>query len=102
MAFRIIWSDEANTDFKEVLNYIKRDSLHFAKIFAEKIIKATHNLEDFPMIGRIVPEIKSDKIREIFVNQYRIIYKIDDSQIMILGLVHGRRDLTALWEDKEI
>jgi len=47
------------------------------------------------MIGRKVPEIDDESVREIFIYSYRILYEIKSGQIYIIGIVHGRRDFTS-------
>jgi plasmid stabilization system protein ParE len=48
-----------------------------------------------------VPEFRDEKIREIFVNSYRLVYRIKGNQISILALIHGRRDFQTAWDEKE-
>ena len=50
-------------------------------------------LSNNPRIGRIVPEIGTDEIREVFIYSYRIIYQILPKHISILAIVHGNKDL---------
>ena len=42
-------------------------------------------------MGRIVPEVGKDTFRELFVFQYRIVYEIQEPQIHILAVLHGKR-----------
>ena len=48
--------------------------------------------------GRIVPELDNPNIRELFIRDYRLIYAIEKARVVILGLIHGKRDLKRLWE----
>ena len=50
-------------------------------------------LDTFPKIGRIIPEINQENIREISIYSYRIIYEINDQVIIILAIVHQRQVL---------
>ncbi|MCK4677559.1 MAG: type II toxin-antitoxin system RelE/ParE family toxin [Bacteroidales bacterium] len=46
-------------------------------------------------LGKIVPEIDKQNIRELVEGRYRIIYKIvSNNQIDILTVHHSARDLT--------
>lgn len=46
------------------------------------------------LVGRKVPEIQDDKIREIFEGNYRVVYRIvSEHQIDILTIHHCVRDL---------
>jgi plasmid stabilization system protein ParE len=48
--------------------------------------------------GRVVPELEEPTIRELIVGSHRLIYEIDGADVNILGLIHGARDLAALWD----
>jgi len=48
----------------------------------------------------MVPEIAMADIRELFIRDYRLIYRILDKEIRILGFIHGSRDLPALWSSR--
>lgn len=50
--------------------------------------------------GRIVPEVGSPAIREIFVHRYRLIYEISGSNVEILAFLHGARDF-AKWRSEQ-
>ncbi len=101
MAWKVIWSYEAASDLDAVAEYIARDSVFYAASFVEEILTASRSLDMFVERGRIVPEIGNQNIREIFVKGYRMIYHIEVSRIVILGLIHGRRDLKTLWEKEQ-
>ncbi|MHA1150663.1 MAG: type II toxin-antitoxin system RelE/ParE family toxin [Promethearchaeota archaeon] len=55
---RIEWNERALEDLKDIHEYIARDSKNYANLFIKKIYDSVQKLEDFPNIGRIVPEIK--------------------------------------------
>lgn len=46
---------------------------------------------DAANIGRIVPEIGDQAIRERFVYSYRLVYKVDATQITVVAVIHGKR-----------
>jgi plasmid stabilization system protein ParE len=50
--------------------------------------------------GRVVPELEEPTVRELIVGRYRLIYEIDGADVNILGLIHGARDLAALWDEE--
>ena len=45
--------------------------------FGYELISETDRLQEFPELGRIVPEYKNDFIREIIFRPYRIVYRVD-------------------------
>ncbi|MCD4797750.1 MAG: type II toxin-antitoxin system RelE/ParE family toxin [Methanosarcinales archaeon] len=73
-------------------DYIKRDSEYYASLFIERIIEAVERLETFPEMGRRVPEAEEENIREIIFQNYRIIYRLETEQVLILTILHAARD----------
>lgn len=88
----VIWSDPAKDDLKKIHEYIKKDSEFYAIKVTQQFIEESDNLEEFPKMGRVVPEIEDENIREVFLYSYRIIYQISSEKIEILAIIHGRQD----------
>lgn len=80
MARRVAWTETAWRDLEHVADYIAEDSPGYAAAVVRRIRDQARSLEELSERGRIVPE------------SYRLIY------VHVLGLIHGARDLTALWE----
>ena len=95
---KLIWTEPALSDLQAIFDYISKDSEYYASVFIGEIIESAEKLTDFPEIGRIVPEYQQNDIREILVQSYRVIYQLEQNQILILTVIHGRRDLTKLME----
>jgi addiction module RelE/StbE family toxin len=91
MDYRIIWSPEAIDDIDAICNYIARDSEYYAESIAQKIFKAPEQLMKFPHMGRVIPELNNESIRELLLYQYRIIYEIAKEEIHIITVIHGKR-----------
>jgi plasmid stabilization system protein ParE len=93
MAFRIVWSQTAANDIKDVVRYISIDSPARAESFGFKIISEIDRLALSPHIGRAVPEYHCSAIREIIVGPYRVVYRLDDSSksLEIARIWHAAR-----------
>lgn len=87
------WTEPALSDLEGIRDFIATDSPHYAQLFCDKITAAVEKLEDFPEIGRSVPEAQRDDVRELIFQSYRIVYQITSERVLILAVVHGRRDL---------
>ncbi len=90
---KILWTEPAIEDLRNLHGYIARDSEVYANSFVQRIILAVDRLPDFPRLGRMVPEADEEMIRELLYQNYRIIYRIHGDFIEILTVIHGRRDL---------
>ena len=97
MAKRVVWTESAWIDLEAIADFIARDSPYYAASFVREIRSQARSLSRMSARGRVVPEISDRQIRELFVQSYRRIYKTERSRVAILALVHGARDLEALW-----
>jgi toxin ParE1/3/4 len=90
----IEFTPKAIEDIENLAEYIATQSPHFAQKLVKSIFKEVEILKTFPFIGRIVPEIDENEVREIFYQKYRIVYHvIDQSTIHIVTVQHGSRDI---------
>jgi toxin ParE1/3/4 len=86
---KVDWSRCAREDLDDLYHYIARDSAFYAKAFLEHILKTTKRLNEFPLSGRKVPEADNDAIREVIVYDYRVMYRVESSRVLILAVMHG-------------
>lgn len=94
---RIDWSQRSISDLAALHDYIARDSQLYAERFIAKLIRATERLAEFPELGRRVPEEPDQTdVRELLVQTYRIVYRVEAERILIATIVHGRRNLEQL------
>ncbi len=98
MARTVSWTETATKDLEEAAEFIARDSRYYAAALVREARSAAQTLRTFADRGRVVPEIAAPDIRELFIRSYRFIYQVTTDRVFILALVHGARDLTALWE----
>ena len=95
------WSIPARNDLKQIHDFIAIDSKYYAQNVIQEIIAKTGTLTDFPEIGRNVPEINDQNIRELIVYSYRLIYEFSETGIEILAIIHGRRDFNSAWDERD-
>ncbi len=88
---KIIWTDLAIDDLKSIHDYISKDSTRYATEMVERIIQRVDQLEDFPKSGRIVPEFNNESIRELIIENYRIVYIVSEQFISIARIHHSAR-----------
>ncbi len=92
---KIIISPSARVDLKEIVDYIKRDSEHYANLEKAKIIEVINKIPTQILAGRIVPELENPNIREVIFRNYRIIYDvISKKQINIVSIHHHSRSFS--------
>jgi toxin ParE1/3/4 len=90
----VLWSHEALKQLIGIESFIAKDSPDRAAQFVVKLIThAEATLGDQPYLGRIVPEISNQVIRELLFKGYRVIYKLNPDSIEVLTVFEGHRML---------
>ncbi|MDA0737785.1 MAG: type II toxin-antitoxin system RelE/ParE family toxin [Nitrospirae bacterium] len=98
MDLEVKWSPEAKEDLESIAEYIARDSEFYARSVVTEILSASRHGSEFPFIGRVVPIIGDECIRERFIYSYRLGYPVEPRRILILALIHGHRLLGNILE----
>jgi len=87
----IAWSIPARQDLHLIHQYIAHDSKRYATRVVQDITEKVDILLETPRLGRVVPEIGEDTVREIGMYSYRIIYELVNDTLYIHGIIHKRR-----------
>ena len=98
MDFEIKWSPEAAEDLESIADYIARDSEYYAQAVVTEILSVSEHICEFPLAGRVVPEIGDESIRERFIYSYRLVYRVEHERILIVAVIHGKRLLENVTE----
>ena len=98
MGIKVEWSPEAAEDLESIAQYIARDSKFYARAVVSKMLEVSRNIGDFPLVGRVVPEIGDENIRERFVYTYRLVYRKEEKRILVIAVIHGKRLLENISE----
>ena len=85
------WSPLAISRLTEIAKYIASDNPLAAERWVDKMFALVEGLSDFPERGRKVPEIEDKSIREIISGNYRIIYKYENGEVLILTVRHVKQ-----------
>jgi len=93
---RVEWSDCARDDLDDLVRFIGRDSELYARRFAERVVLATRRLQAFPESGRMIPGADDKALREIIVQGYRVMYRLETNRALVLAVMHGSRDVGGI------
>lgn len=85
------WSELAIYKLEEIYFYIKQDSLLNAEKVIKEIERKTDLLNNFSEICKVVEEVNDNRIRELVVYSYRIIYQTKNNQVIILNIIHSKQ-----------
>ena len=75
------WTPQAADDLELICVFIARDAPQVAAAFADRVLRTTDQLAHFTRLGKIVPELGIENLREVVVGSYRVIYRIDTGKI---------------------
>lgn len=90
----VSWLVSAKEDLKAIFEFIAQDSDKYAALEINRIQDKVALLSSQPYLGKILPELENQTIRELIEGKYRIIYRIlDENHIHILMVHHSSRDL---------
>jgi toxin ParE1/3/4 len=96
LKYKVVWANIAESDLKDIIEYISIDSPQNALKVLKKIKQKTSDLYALPERGRIVPELKDQGIlqyREIVIPPWRLIYRIAERKVFVLSLIDSRRNV---------
>ena len=91
----VVWSESASAALDEAIAYISQDAPLAAGDVLERALRVADSLSTLFNRGRIVPELEDPTIREGFVHQYRLLYRVEPGQIVVVAFLHGARDFAA-------
>jgi len=91
------WTPQAADDLQAIYDFIARDSPHYAQLTVETILAAIDRLQQFPLMGRQIPERVRDDLRELIKPPYRIVYRVDKA-IKILTIFRSSRLFPSILE----
>lgn len=91
---RLNWTLQAKDDLRNIRNFLSAQSRSYAKVQIKRIFERIQLLHTFPSMGRILPELEYERVRELIVGPYRIVYHlVSDNRIDILTIHHSARPL---------
>ncbi|MDR0568018.1 MAG: type II toxin-antitoxin system RelE/ParE family toxin [Spirochaetaceae bacterium] len=90
------WTAPAREDVTEIIDYIANTNITYAVKVLDKIEDHIKKLDMFPERYRIVRELEKygyTLYREMIVDYWRILYKIENDFVYIMAVIDGRRNL---------
>lgn len=71
--------------------FIARDAPYVVAVFADRAFRATDRLVQHLRLGRMVPELEIETIRQLILGNYRLIYRIRGEEVQVVTVHHGAR-----------
>jgi addiction module RelE/StbE family toxin len=99
------WARSARHDLASIVSYLADRSPQAALATLDRLESRAKSLVTLADRGRVVPELDRLRVRqyrELVVAPYRLIYRIRDRQVLVLGVVDARRSLEDVLLDRLI
>ncbi len=96
MAHRV--AARAETDLDDIWLYVARESgsIEIANRLIDTLTERFYTLASLPYLGRVRDDLGAG-YRSLAVGEYVIVYCVESEESLILRVVHGRRQLEALF-----
>jgi len=84
---KVLWSNTALRHLVDIYDYIARDSPRYAQRMVDRLTSGSKQVGLFPQSGEMVPEYQRPDIRELIEGPYRLIYRVEDVQVVVLAVI---------------
>lgn len=88
---KLRWSQRAQDDLVEIALFIAEDNPAAARAWVKRLRERARQASASPLAGRYVPERRREHIREVFLKSYRVIYRIQGAEVVVLTVLEGHR-----------
>jgi toxin ParE1/3/4 len=101
---RLVWTERAALSLEAIGAYISADDPVAAERWLARLVARAERAAAIPLSGRVVPEVRRDDVREVFVRRYRIVYQVRADAVYVLTVFEGSRllqdaDLEGIVDD---
>jgi len=100
--YRVRLTDEAELDLVDIYCYVTdNDSVAAADYLLDEFERLCSALSDLPQRGHIPPELDRVAVTsylEVHFKPYRVIYEVIGREVIVHGILDGRRDMQSLLE----
>lgn len=90
---KVLWTENAIQDLLAIKEFISQDSIDRAEQWVLELYAAGEGLANLSNRGRIVPEFNQDNLRELLIENYRLVYRVKPTTIEIITAFEGHRQL---------
>ena len=96
---KIVWTKRASRQLERTIKYIREEQgLSYAETVLNRILSTTKLLDGAPKMGKIEPllEHKKSEYRFLVVWKYKIIYRVEEDEVVISRVFHTSRNPNRL------
>lgn len=90
----------AERDLQELRDHIARDDAHAARRVLDLLLQACRQLAAHPGMGHRRADLTHEDFRFWPVREFLLVYDPSTSPLVIVRILHGRRDVRRLLDDE--
>ena len=90
---KVNWTEQAWERLVEIERFIAREDPRAAARLVDRLIDRGDALAEYPDRGRRLPELPDSGLRELIVDNYRIVYRRTQRAVDVLTVFEGHRQL---------
>jgi toxin ParE1/3/4 len=94
---RILIQPQARVDLLEIWHHIAQDSIAAATKVTDRVEEAIEGLAQMPGKGHSRADVRNKAYRFWSVYSYVIGYRFDEETLIVVRVVHGRRNFRKLF-----
>ena len=91
----LVLAREAQTDLRDIADFIARDNQERAVSFIEELLNAMESIRERPESFRLRTEWRPG-LRSSVYHGYQIIFRFSGETVEIVRVMHGSRDIPTL------
>ena len=88
---RLRWTLQARDDLRAIRRFIARDKPEAARRWVQRLRERARAAARMPDSGRAVPELQLPDVREVILGGYRIVYRVERRDVVVLTVFEGHR-----------
>lgn len=92
---KILWTENAIQDLLSIKAFIAQDSIDRAEEWIAELYTAGESLSHLSGRGRIVPEFSQEILRELLIENYRLVYRVNSTTVEIITVFEGHRQFKS-------
>jgi len=93
---KVVITADALADLEQIGDYIDRNNPERARTFVAELVAKARSLADSPEAFPLVPRYAGYGVRRRVQGAYLIFYRVEESRVAVLHILHGARDYDAL------
>ena len=93
---KVVITTDALNDLEQIGDYIARDNPTRARSFVAELLAQARGIADFPERFPLVARYGDHGIRRRMHGAYLIFYRVEETRVTVIHILHGARDYEAL------